>query len=88
MTHHEDLEPLGEPEPSLPVSLPYLQHLAELLGELDEFLRSGTNVILPLTQFMQHRRHTNPGLAAYNLIDDLCFTAYGLRRRIENIPNE
>lgn len=88
MAHHEDLEPHDEPEPTLPVPLPSRQHLAPLLSELDEFLRSGTNVALLLTQFMQHRGHTNPGLAAYNLIDDLSFTAYGLRHEIEDVPNE
>ena len=89
MTHHDDLEPLDEPEPTLTGPLPSLQHLTELLGELDEFLRGGTNVALLLTQFMHHHRgHTNPALAAYNPIDELSFTAYGLRHQIEDLPSE
>ena len=57
-----------------------LSHIADLLGELDAFLRSGRPVSDQLTEFMRRRGHPYPGLAACNLIDDLSFTAFGYRR--------
>jgi hypothetical protein len=55
-------------------------HIADLLGELDAFLRSGHPIGDQLTEFMRHRGRPHPGLAACNLIDDLCFTAFSYRR--------
>jgi hypothetical protein len=52
-----------------------------LLGVLDELLRSGPDVTNLLTEFMRRRDHPHPGFAACTLIDDLCFTAAGFRRR-------
>ena len=34
---------------------------------------------------MRRRGHPHPGLAACNLIDDLCFTAFGYRRLADNL---
>lgn len=56
--------------------------LADLLGKLDEFLRSrelGTLTLL--TQFMEGRGHPHPEFAACNLIDELSFTASRLAER-------
>ncbi len=77
MTEIEDPEDPQEPETfALPVDS--LSHLADLLGELDTFLRSGHPVGDQLTDYMRRRGHPHPGLAACNLIDDLCFTAFRL----------
>ena len=54
--------------------------LAELPGQLDEFIRSRrTAVTDALIDFMKERGHPHPGFAACNLIDDLSFSAYGYR---------
>ena len=84
MTGSEDPE---EPQELETFALPAgsLSHLADLLGELDAFLRSGQPVGSQLTGFMQRRGHPHPGLAACNLIDNLCFTAFGYRRLADNL---
>ena len=87
MTGTEDPEEPAEPETfALPVSS--LSHIAELLGELDTFLRSGHPVSDQLTEFMRRRGHPHPGLAACNLIDDLSFTAFSYRRLARNLPGQ
>lgn len=87
MTGTEDPEEPAEPETfAVPVSS--LTHIADLLGELDAFLRSGHPVSDQLTEFMRRRGHPHPGLAACNLIDDLCFTASGYRRLAGNLPGQ
>jgi hypothetical protein len=54
--------------------------LAELLCQLDEFLRSPRPAVTSaLLDFMKERGHPHPGFAACNLIDDLSFTAYRYR---------
>ena len=84
MTGTEDLEEPAEPETfALPAGS--LSHLADLLGELDAFLRSGHPVGDQLTEFMRRRGHPYPGLAACNLIDDLSFTAFSYRRLTDNL---
>ena len=84
MTGTEDLEEPAEPETfAFPVDS--LSHLADLLGELDAFLRSGHPVSDQITEFMRHRGHPHPGLAACNLIDDLSFTAFSYRRLAHNL---
>jgi hypothetical protein len=84
MTRTEEPEEPAEPETfALPASS--LSHLADLLGELDAFLRSSQPVGGQLTKFMRHRGHPHPGFAACNLIDDLCFTAFSYRRLADNL---
>jgi hypothetical protein len=84
MTGTEDPEEPAEPETfAFPVSS--LSHLADLLGELDAFLRSGHPVTGQLTEFMRRRGHPHPGFAACNLIDDLSFTAFSYRRLAGNL---
>ena len=84
MTGTEDPEEPAEPETfALPVGS--LSHIADLLGELDTFLRSGHPVGDQLTEFMRRRGHPHPGLAACNLIDDLSFTAFSYRRLAGNL---
>jgi hypothetical protein len=84
MTGTEDPE---EPEELETFALPAgsLSYLADVLGELDAFLRSDQPVGGQLSKFMQRRGHPHPGLAACNLIDDLCFTAFGYRRLADNL---
>ena len=84
MTTTEDPEEPAEPE-TFAVPVDSLSHLADLLGELDAFLRSGQPVGGQLTEFMRRRGHPHPGLAACNLIDDLCFTAFSYRRLADNL---
>jgi hypothetical protein len=84
MTGAEDLEEPAEPE-TFPFPVDSLSHLADLLGELDAFLRSGHPVRDHLTEFMRHRGHSHPGFAACNLIDDLSFTAFSYRRLADNL---
>jgi len=84
MTGTEDPEEPAEPETfAFPVSS--LSHLADLLGELDAFLRSGHPVTGQLTEFMRRRGHPHPGFAACNLIDDLSFTAFSYRRLADKL---
>jgi hypothetical protein len=84
MTGTEDPEEPADPETfAFPVDS--LSHIADLLGELDAFLRSGHPVGGQLTGFMRRRGHPHPGLAACNLIDDLSFTAFGYRRLADNL---
>lgn len=63
MTQPDDLEPPDEP---ITIAYPIgsLVHLADLLGEIDEFLRSGTNVTDLLTAFMTRRGPHPPGLSS------------------------
>ena len=79
----------GPEEPAEPETFAFpvdsLSHLADLLGELDAFLRSGQPVGGQLTEFMRRRGHPHPGLAACNLIDDLCLTAFSYRRLADNL---
>ena len=84
MTGTEDPE---EPEELETLALPAgsLSHLADLLGELDAFLRSGHPVGDQLTGFMRRHGHPHPGFAACNLIDDLSFTAFSYRRLADNL---
>lgn len=86
-TRPDDLEP-----PEEPITIDYpigsLVHLGELLGEIDEFLRSGTDVSDLLTVFMARLGRTHPGFRACNLIDDLSFTANHIRRIIDGLPGE
>ena len=87
MTGTEDPEEPAKPETlALPASS--LSHIADLLGELDTFLRSGHPVSDQLTEFMRRRGHPHPGLAACNLIDDLSFTAFSYRRLARNLPGQ
>jgi hypothetical protein len=85
MTGTDDPEEPAEPE-TFAVPAGSLNHLADQIGELDAFLRSGQPVGGQLTEFMRRRGHPHPGLAAGNLIDDLCFTAFGYRRLAGNLP--
>ena len=60
MTGTEDPEEPAEPETfAFPVSS--LSHIADLLGELDTFLRSGHPVSDQLTEFMRRRGHPASG---------------------------
>jgi len=87
MTQPDDLEP---PDESITIAHPIgsLVHLAELLGEIDEFFRSGTDVTDLLTVFMTRLGRTHPGFRACNLIDDLSFTAHHIRRLVDGNPGE
>jgi hypothetical protein len=87
MTQPDDLEPPDEP---ITIAYPIgsLVHLAELLGEIDDFFRSGTDVTDLLTVFMTHLGRTHPGFRACNLIDDLSFTAHHIRRLVDGLPGE
>lgn len=52
------------------------EHLATLLSDLDEFLRSRElGITALLTEFMQGRGRPNLALATSTLLDELCFTA-------------
>jgi len=87
MTETEDP---GEPAEPATFAVPAdsLSHLADLLGELDAFLRSGHPAGDQLTEFMRRRGHPHPGLAACNLIADLSFTAFSYRRLAGNLPGQ
>jgi hypothetical protein len=83
MTQPDDFEPPEEPT-TIAYPIGSLVHLAELLGEIDEFLRSGTDVTDLLAVFMTRRGHTHPGFRICNLIDDLSFTAHHIRRIVDD----
>ena len=84
MTGTEDPEEPAEQETfAFPVDS--LSHIADLLGELDAFLRSGHPAGDQLTEFMRRHGHPHPGFAACNLIDDLSFTAFSYRRLADNL---
>ena len=87
MPHPDDLEPSDE---LMAIAYPVgsVVHLAELLGEIDEFLRSGTEVTDLLTVFMTSRGRIHPGFQACNLIDDLSFTAHHIRRLVDDVFRE
>jgi hypothetical protein len=76
-------EPAEQETIALPVDS--LSHIADLLGQLDAFLRSGHPVGDQLTEFMRRHGHPHPGFAACNLIDDLSFTAFSYRRLADNL---
>jgi hypothetical protein len=90
MAQPEHLEPPDEPEPEPTVAYPVhsIRRLAELLGEVDEFLRSGNGVTVLLTEFMTHRGDIHPEFTACNMIDDLSFTAYAIRCLTDDLLNE
>lgn len=56
--------------------------LAQLVGTLDEFIRSGHGVDRLLADFFARRGTPQPGVKAYELMDHLCFTADRLRRAV------
>ncbi|WP_292974682.1 hypothetical protein [Mycobacterium sp.] len=87
MTQHDDLEPTDEPT-TITYPIGSLVHLAELLDEIDEFLRSGTDVTDLLTVFMTRNGRAHPGFRACNLIDDLSFTAHHIRHLVERLPGK
>lgn len=69
----------GDPPP--PVTLPAITVilLAELLTQLDDFLRRSPLTADDLAAFLGARHHASPGFSANNLIDDVNFTAAHLR---------
>ena len=83
-TQPDDLEPPGEPI-TIAYPIDSLVHLAELLGEIDEFLRSGTDVTDLLAVFMIRRGPPTPASGSYNLIDDLSFTAHHIRCLVDDV---
>lgn len=75
----------SDQHPTIAYHLDALAHLAELLGEIDEFLRSGTDIIELLTVFMTRDGRAHPGFRAGNLIDDLSFTAHHIRCLVDDV---
>ncbi|MDA8322944.1 MAG: hypothetical protein M0030_24490 [Actinomycetota bacterium] len=69
----------GDPPP--PVTLPAITVilLAELLTQLDDFLRSSPLAADDLADFLGARHRASPDFSANNLIDDVSFTAAHLR---------
>jgi hypothetical protein len=65
-----------------PVTLPAISAilLADLLTELDAFLRGGGPVVNDLADFLARRGHRHPGYDACVLIDQLSLTAARLRK--------
>ena len=53
--------------------------LAELLTQLDEFLRSSPTIAADLADFLAARHRASPEFAASNIIDDVSFAAAHLR---------
>jgi hypothetical protein len=74
-------------EQAPPITLPALTviMLADLLTELDEFLRSGGTIAANLAGFLDRNGHSHPGFAACNLIDEVSFTAAHLRKLTHGI---
>lgn len=64
-----------------PIMLPAISVilLAEVLTELDEFLRSAPVIAADLAGFLGSRGHTHARFSASNGIDDVSFTAAHLR---------
>jgi hypothetical protein len=64
-----------------PVTLPAITVilLAELLTQIDEFLRGSPLITAGLADFLAARGRASPEFAASNTIDDLSFTAAHLR---------
>ncbi len=67
MTADDALPPI--PLPAISVIL-----LADLLTELDEFLRSGPIIADDLASYPASRGHTHPRFAANNMTGDVSFT--------------
>lgn len=72
------------PQTTLPAAS--VIELADLLTELDEFLRSGSIIAQELASFLARRGHSHPRFAVGNLIDELSFTALHLRNLTDGIP--
>lgn len=64
-----------------PILLPAssVADLAKLLTELDKFLRSDPAIGNALASFLALHGHVHPRFTAYNLVDDVSFTAARLR---------
>lgn len=64
-----------------PVTLPAITVilLAELLSQLDEFLRASPLTAGDLSDFLATRGRASPMFSANNIIDDISFTAAHLR---------
>lgn len=56
-----------------------IQILSGMLTELDEFLRHHPGVLDALSDFLAARGHSHPRFRAANLIDQVSFTAAGMR---------
>jgi hypothetical protein len=67
----------GAPLVTLPGA--WVIRLAELLTQLDEFLRSGPAVAGQLARFLASQGDAHARFSANNLIDDVSFTAAHLR---------
>jgi hypothetical protein len=70
-----------------PITLPAITviQLADLLTELDEFLRSGSTASDALAAYLASRGHLSPGYQVSLLIDDVSFTAAHLRSLTDGI---
>lgn len=70
-----------DPAPVIEVSPRQLTDLAELLEELDDFLRMGPGSIDALTEYYRTRQEDHhPRFTALCLLDSVSFTALCLRR--------
>ncbi|HEX5877628.1 MAG TPA: hypothetical protein VF468_04775 [Actinomycetota bacterium] len=89
----DPLDPITEPQPACPchhatdrpdeatvtVGAAELTRLGELLTDIDEFLRCCGGLAELLAGVHAHRGHPHPRSAAATLVDDVGFTALGLR---------
>ena len=73
------------PQITLPAAS-MIELLADLLTQLDEFLRSGSIIANDLADFLARHGHTHPRFAAGNLIDEVSFTAVHLHNLTHRIP--
>lgn len=62
-------------EATVPVRVRELARLGELLGEVDQFLRSGTGVVDLLAGFYTARGQAHPRFHAGNLVDAVSLAA-------------
>ena len=73
----DDPAPLGRPPVTLPATSVAL--LADVLAEVDEFLRSGDVVLTGLADFLASRGRQHPRYDACTMIDEVSFAAAWLR---------
>ncbi len=62
--------------------------LTALLTTLDEFVRSNPRIAAELAAFLASRGSRFPEFEASNLIDELSFTALGLRKQVVSAREE
>lgn len=75
-----DTRPANHATDQTSLTISQIQAINDVLADLDEFLRGHPGVLEALSEFLAGRGQKHPRFDANNLIDQVSFTALGLRQ--------